>query len=410
MEKEELKAILDTQFKAFKESLPSFIDEAGMTKALADFKTDIQKELGEQVKAEEFKALEEAVIAQGVLLQENSLKADQQVKTFAKLFAEKTAEVAEMIKSGGSGKVLIPTTLKAIQSTSITSDTMAYRTAGGVGEIKRGVPFMRDLFQVVNLTSDSHGTVRWYEQLAVTDNAKNVAETRVAGAESNLTWVEKNLNGKRVFDHIKVGVDQLKDVAFISGEVQRLVERNMRLKENSQLINGTGNGNEIAGILSYAVEFDTTNIKVQDANFVDLVGLAKTQIDTTMLGGATPNITVTNRKVTDLIRYKKDAQNRYINEGLAFGNDLVIAGINTIENPLMADNTALIGDFTLGTLYVFDDLMIEIAQIEDDKKTGMTTIMAYMRENLRVQDVDVNAFVKVSDVATTLSTITTPVA
>ena len=76
----------------------------------------------------------------------------------------------------------------------------------------------------------------------------------------------------------------------------------------------------------------------------------------------------------------------------------------------MADNTMLIGDFSLATLYVFDDLMIEIAQIEDDKKTGMTTIMAYMRENLRVQDVDKKAFVKVSDVATTLSTITTPVA
>jgi HK97 family phage major capsid protein len=409
MEKEELKAILDVQFKAFKESLPSFVDEAGMTKALADFKNDISKELGEAVKAADFKTLEEAVKAQGIILQANSLKADAQVKSFAKLFAEKASEVKAMVENGGSGKVLIPTTLKAIQSTSVTSDTMAYRSAG-VGEIKRGMPFMRDLFQVVNLTSDSHGTVKWYEQLAVTDNAKNVAETRVVGAESNLTWVEKTLTGKRLFDHIKVGVDQLKDVAFIAGEVQRLVERNMRLKENSQLINGVGTGNEIAGILSYAVEFVTTDISVQDANFVDLVGLAKTQIDTTMLGGATPNITVTNRKVTDLIRYKKDAQNRYINEGLAFGNDLVIGGIQTIENPLMSDNTALIGDFSLATLYVFDDLMIEIAQIEDDKKTGMTTIMAYMRENLRVQDVDVNAFVKVSDVATTLSTITTPVA
>jgi hypothetical protein len=74
----------------------------------------------------------------------------------------------------------------------------------------------------------------------------------------------------------------------------------------------------------------------------------------------------------------------------------------------MADNTMLIGDFSLATLYVFDDLMIEIAQIEDDKKTGMTTIMAYMRENLRVQDVDKKAFVKVSDVANTLTAITPP--
>ena len=83
--------------------------------------------------------------------------------------------------------------------------------------------------------------------------------------------------------------------------------------------------------------------------------------------------------------------------------------MNVVENPLMADNTLLAGDFSLATLYVWDDLMIEIAQIGNDKIDGKTTIMAYMRENLRVQDVDKKAFVYVSDVATTLSTITTPI-
>jgi hypothetical protein len=49
--------------------------------------------------------------------------------------------------------------------------------------------------------------------------------------------------------------------------------------------------------------------------------------------------------------------------------------------------------------------MIEIAQIEDDKKTGLTTIIAYQRENLRVKDVDVKSFVKVDSIAAALSDI-----
>jgi hypothetical protein len=59
----------------------------------------------------------------------------------------------------------------------------------------------------------------------------------------------------------------------------------------------------------------------------------------------------------------------------------------------------------MATLYVWDDLMIEIAQIEDDKKTGLTTIIAYQRENLRVKDVDVKSFVKVDSIAAALSDI-----
>ena len=162
-------------------------------------------------------------------------------------------------------------------------------------------------------------------------------------------------------------------------------------------------------ILTYATEFDTTDIAIDDANVVDLIGKIKTQIVTDTLGAATPTTAVTNRIVTDLLRYKKDSQGRYVFDGLATGTDVNIGGMNVVENPLMTDNTLLAGDFSLATLYVWDDLMIEIAQIGNDKIDGKTTIMAYMRENLRVQDVDKKAFVYVSDVATTLSTITTPI-
>jgi HK97 family phage major capsid protein len=408
MEKEELKSILDAQFDAFKSSLPKFVDEAGMKKAFADFKTDITAELGDAVKASDFKSLEEAVKAQGIAIAENNLRGEQTVKGFKDDFKEKLVDIQEAIKAGRA--FAFPTSRKAINSTNFTSDTMAYR-ASGVGEIKRGMPFLRDLFQVVQLGADSHDTVSWFEQLAVVNGAKNVAEERTETTSStNVTWVQKNLNGARINDWVKISLDRLKDVQFVAGEVQRLVERNMRLKENSQLLSGLGTGNEVAGILTYATDFVTTDIAIDSANVVDLLGKIKTQISTDTLGAALPTTAVTNRMVTDTLRYKKDTQGRYVFDGLATGAEINVGGMNVIENPLMTDNTLLAGDFSLATLYVWDDLMIEIAQIGNDKLDGKTTIMAYMRENLRVQDVDKKAFVYVSDVATTLSTITTPVA
>ena len=82
------------------------------------------------------------------------------------------------------------------------------------------------------------------------------------------------------------------------------------------------------------------------------------------------------------------------------------SGLTIIENSLVTANTLLVGDFGLGTLYVSDDLVIEMTEIDDDAITGMVTIHAYIRENLVVRDVDVNAFVKVTDVDTTIATIT----
>ncbi|MCU0399290.1 MAG: phage major capsid protein, partial [Cyclobacteriaceae bacterium] len=168
--------------------------------------------------------------------------------------------------------------------------------------------------------------------------------------------------------------------------------------------------NEIAGILSYASAFDTTGIMIQEANLIDLLGKIKTQIDKDMLGSAVPSDWVANRIDVDEIRYKKDTQSRYLFEQWALGNSNVnIAGMNGIENPLVAENTLLAGDFSLGTLYVWDDLVIEMYYEGTDKRDGLVTIGAYMRENLRVQDVDKKAFVKVTDIASTLQSIS-PVA
>ena len=53
----------------------------------------------------------------------------------------------------------------------------------------------------------------------------------------------------------------------------------------------------------------------------------------------------------------------------------------------MASDTLLCGDFTLGTLFVFDDLLIEMVQTGTDEIDRKVTIFAYKRENLRVKDV-----------------------
>lgn len=404
MTKEELQA----ELKEFKNSLSEFATVEGLNKAFSEFKSELEKKFEGQIDKSVIEKLEKQVEKQGELL--TSLKlagGNQGVKTLKDQLKESEAEITKMVQNGGAGRIEIKTTLKAVQSTSITSDTNALRPQALPGEIHRGVPYLRNLFPVVTLGGNSHGSVKWYEQEAVTDNAASVAETRVLGDKSDLTWVEKTISGKRIADWAKIGVDQLKDVDFVLGEIQRLVERNMRLKENDLLVNGLGTGNEIKGIKAYAKEFDTTGIKIPFANFVDLIGKIGTQVDSDLKGAATINYFIANRKDTDKVRFEKTTQGAYVFPQWTMGNGSVNVGsVMGVENPLVTENTLLAGDFSLATLYVWDDLVIEIAQIEDDKKTGMTTILAYMRENLRVQDVDKDAFVKVTNLSDTIQAIT----
>jgi HK97 family phage major capsid protein len=406
MEKEEMKALFGEELKELKSVLVNQTEETIKT-LKEDFKADMLKQFEGVLTQKQLDAAMEKMSREMSKEIEAMKDAKPEVeKSFRDALAEKIADIDEVLK--GSKKSYIPTTRKSVSSANFSADTMAYRESG-VGQIQRGMEYVRNLFTIVPLGANTHDTVAWYEQLAVTNNAKNVAEIRTAGVQSNLTWIQKTLSSARMFDYIKVGVDRIKDVDFVMGEIRALITKNMKLKENDQLINGTGVGNEVKGILAYATEFVTTGIQIANANFIDLMGKIKTQVTIDMLGGATPNSAIAYPTDIDEIRYKKDTLGRYLFESWALGNsDVKIGGMTIVENPLVAENTLLAGDLSLATLYVWDDLVIEMGRTEDDMLTGLITITAYIRENLRVKDVDKKAIVKVTDLAQTISDISIP--
>jgi HK97 family phage major capsid protein len=198
----------------------------------------------------------------------------------------------------------------------------------------------------------------------------------------------------------------MKDVDYVLGEVQALVNKNMKIKENSQLINGLGTGEEMAGINTYASEFVTAGVsKVISPNLVDLVNKIGLQIMVDMMGGAAMTNFIANPIDIQPLKEAKETSGRYIFEAWALGQNPSIAGAPYVANPLMTVDTLLAGDFNMGTLFVFDDLLVEMVRTEDDEIKRMVTIFAYKRENLRVKDVDKKAFVKVSSIATALGEI-----
>lgn len=403
MTPEEMKTALNAELESFKATLPKVQDVESLKTAFDTFKKEIATEFEGLDNGDALKKLEEAVTKQGETIAALKLQGESQKKGIRDFLISKQDSLNKLA-SGEIKSFKFETTTKDVISTNLSNSTLAYREPG-VGQIQRGVPFMADLFPKVILGNNNGGTVRWSEQVAVTNSATDIAEATAPTVQSNITWGEKSLEGKRLVDFVKIGLDMIKDVDYVLGEVQALVNKNMKLKENDALINGTGLGTEMSGLLTYAEVFRTAGISIEKANLVDLVNRISLQVTMDMLGGAAATNFIASPIDIQPLKEAKATDGKYLFERWALGENPSIGGVSFVANPLVAQNTLIAGDFTLGTLFIFDDLLIEMVRTENDELTNKVTIKAYKRENLRIKDVDKKAFVKVASISDTLALI-----
>ena len=145
MEKEELKQLFQEELNQFKSSLSKFIDKDGLEKSFSDFKSEIEKKYEDFATKEILEGLKKSVEEQGRLL----TKLEKQGKSEEKSdFREKLESAIKAFNPDNHNeKQFFATTQKAIYSNSFTNDTNAMRIQG-VGEIKRGVPYIRNLFSI----------------------------------------------------------------------------------------------------------------------------------------------------------------------------------------------------------------------------------------------------------------------
>jgi HK97 family phage major capsid protein len=400
MDEEKIIQTVNEEIAGLKEGLKAFVKTEDIEKEVGKITKQVE-ELGIPELKAQLSELNEIAEKQGLVINKMAKEQSEgKKKSLRDQIAEKSEEMAAMASDKHKS-----VSLKTVTASNFTDDTMSYREPG-VNQIQRGMPYIRDLFNVVTLGGNTHGAISWYEQEAITNNASNVAEGAASTTQSAISWVEKTQGSKRVHDFIKVSRNQLKDVDFVAGEVNTLLNKNMRLKENAQLLSGTGTGNEIKGITNYAQSFTTTGISIQDPNLNDLIGKIKTQIRVDSLDKFLPNAYTMNPADVDTVRFKKDEFGQYVFPAWAQGASVSMAGLTSVENSLVTANTMLVGDFTLGTVYVWDSLIIEMGYIDDDFTKGLVTISAYLRENLRVKSHDEKGFVYITDIAQALSDIT----
>jgi HK97 family phage major capsid protein len=286
----------------------------------------------------------------------------------------------------------IPANFKAtFDSTAAGLDTSRnYVTPpGGLVLIEQQRLTIRDLLPVGETTQN---TIYYPKETLYTNAAETVAEEGQK-PEATLDIESASAPVKKIAVLIKVSDEMWDDFPMLRDYVNSRLRFMVEQKEEDQLLNGSGTGNNITGILN------TSGIQTQAEGAdtpVDAIFKAMTKIKTpaSNVGGYNPSGIVMNPTDVELIRLSKDANNQYYFGGPAYapyGNGPYAAafklwGLPVVETTAITAGTALVGDFRMGA-QIFQRTGIDVKtfdQNEDDVNFNRKTIRVEERLALAV--------------------------
>lgn len=358
--------------------------------------------------------LQTAIEKQGLELttyMEGKKKARVSLASILKQNADKLKALSEQGRNAAF-KLSLPSNVvrkTLVQRSAVGSSTQAMRLSE-IGQLDYNNTIIKTLFRSVQISPDSNGVIRYVDESTATRNADTVAEA-AAAPESVQAWTERTLNLYKIMDSIPVTMEAFRDVNFIEGEINRLLNINMALKEDEQLYGGSGVAPNLKGLYTSATDmlfaagdfFQTVN----NANVYDLIAAVRVAIMNAKKKYS-PNVVLMNP--VDIFKYKvlKGTDGHYLLPPFVGTNGETIMGMRVIESAQVTANTLAVADTRYGTIYEDGGIELEMGYVDDQFTKDTMTIKARKRTALLIRTVDEGGFAKVSNIATAIANIETP--
>ena len=276
--------------------------------------------------------------------------------------------------------------------------------------VKKQTRFI-DLFKKTPFNGEFY---KYAEQETVVRNAKNVAVCSPVTSNTKETIITKNIITKKIKDVLKFCSDYANDYSFVEGRLRTLINDSVAFKADTDVLLGDGLNENMSGIDSYASEFDAANTdapvpSIPSANYIDLILSMQAQIYT--LGkenGYAPNTVILNyMDWFSLVLSSKDADANYLDYRNVNMGTAVINGMTVITSPDVAANTCYVLDSTKGEMIINQNYEVSMAyENATDWESDLVAMKGSIRANLLVETPNLNAFMKCSDVAAGITSIT----
>ena len=285
----------------------------------------------------------------------------------------------------------------------------------GITDIPVRRPRVRNLFSTIPLSTEFY---KYVEQETVIRDAQNVAKCTEVTSTTKETLIVRDMTTKVIQDQIDFCRMFVDDYPFMRSRINKLLNESVALREDDQLLTGTGAGEETFSIDSYASEFSAANpvcdltAGVQDASMVDLILGMQTQI--AILGkqeAYQPNVVLVNLCDWFLkVQSRKDLNNNYLDSRVTLINGVpFINGMRVIPLQNVPANTLYVFDSTKAE--VLDRMTFEVSVAFENGtnwEKHIASILGFTRINLWCPVNWQNAFMKCTDIDTAVTAITKP--
>ena len=315
-------------------------------------------------------------------LEANGAGGDVQHQTFGQQFTNSDQYKAFTANTTPRGRVDM--TFKAA-ITSVTTDTdgaagdlvQTTRLPGIIAPPDRRMT-VRDLITPGRMDGNA---LEYVKETGFTNNAAGVAEG-AKKPESTMKFDLVSTTAKVIAHFVKASRQILDDASMLASYIDGRLRYGLAFKEEQQLLNGDGTGQNLLGIIpqatAYAAPFDPSN-----ATVIDKIRLAMLQAELAEFPATGVVLNPTDWARVELL---KDSQGRYI-----IGNPQGVIGATLWNRPVVATQAIgadkfLTGAFRLGA-QVFDrwQARVEIAtENEDDFVKNLVTVLAEERLALAV--------------------------
>lgn len=205
---------------------------------------------------------------------------------------------------------------------------------------------------------------------------------------------------KKIAGYIKISDEMTEDAAFLVSEIEGRLLYALQLEEENQLLNGTGTGQNVRGLLNRSGL--QTETAAGETDVFDAIYRAMTKVE--LATDLVADGIAINPADYQKLRLAKDGNGQYIAGGPfqgQYGNGQImenpaIWGKRTIVTPAIAAGTILVGAGKLGaTIYRKGGLSLQATNTnEDDFVNNKITILGEERLGLAVRRP--SAFVKIT--------------
>lgn len=371
---------METQLKEVKAEMEKVNDQIKSFAEKAEKEIKAHAQLSDETKA----SVDKLLVAQGELTARlqfaeqviNKLEQGGSKSAAAQTLGQYVAGHDSVRSFAGRGSVTVPF------SAAVTSgDIIAPARVSGIVMPGQRQVFVRDLLAQGMTASNS---VEFVRELAFTNNAAPVSENpSSAKPNSALTFELDSAPVATIAHYIKASKQVLSDAAMMQSYIDGRLRYGLKLKEEAQLLNGSGVGLNISGLVTEATAYSNPGVTVQAETAIDRLRLAILQV---ALSEYDADGIILSPIDWAAIELTKTTLNSYIFASPTMQGVPTLWGKPIVATQAMGEGDFLVGAFSQAAqVWDREDANVTISNSnEDDFIKNMVTILCEERVGLTV--------------------------